>query len=195
MSLKLHLGVFFVLVSVGIGAIYCAPVTVINGLNSGDIEGVTAGTGLSGGGVSGSVSLSLDQAVAPTWTSSHTFTNAVQMTTVTVSTHFLVAPPGVETLGATFTITANGCGTIKRVSADTAVNSSTTNTFTAPGAGNAGCVMYVCNSSTNTITLDDNTNFQAASSAANVALTDQDCMTVGSDGSVWRQLAATVTNN
>ena len=64
-------------------------VSIWNGANPGDITGVTASTGLSGGGTSGTVSLSIDSTVA-TLTGTQTLTNKTltspALTTPTIST-------------------------------------------------------------------------------------------------------------
>jgi len=101
--------------------------------------------------------------------------------------------PAAETIAAGGTITANACGTIKQITAGGAVTTSTTNTFTAPASGNSGCVMYVCNVGSNAITLDNNANFKSAA-AGNVAVGADDCLTVGSVGSVWYQLTTLLDN-
>lgn len=131
------------------------------------------------------------------WANDADFTfngSTVAVTTMTVSARLLAPSPSAETIADGGTITADGCGGIKRVTAAGEVTTGTTNTFTAPGAVNTGCVMFVCNSGANTINLDDNANFQAAASG-NVALTAEDCVTVGSDGAIWRQLAPILSGN
>ena len=64
-------------------------VSIWNGVNPGDITGVTASTGLSGGGTSGTVSLAIDSTVA-TLTGTQTLTNKTltspALTTPTIST-------------------------------------------------------------------------------------------------------------
>lgn len=101
--------------------------------------------------------------------------------------------PAAETIAAAGTITADGCGTVKRVTAAGAVTTGTTNTFTAPATSNEGCIMQVCNSGSNAITLDDNALFEASgiggATPGDTVLGAADCVPVGSDGAVWRQLA------
>lgn len=106
---------------------------------------------------------------------------------------FLVTPPSAETIASGGTITANGCGTIKRITSPSAITTDTTNTFTAPSSANAGCIMFVVNSGTSTITLDNNSLF-FSTGAANVALTGNDGVSVGSDGSAWYQLGGVSVN-
>lgn len=105
----------------------------------------------------------------------------------------LAVVPDSETIASGGTITANACGGIKRIDSGSAVTTDTTNTFTAPAEENRGCVMYVCNTNaSDAITLDDNANAElsgiAGGTPGNTALGAADCVTVGSDGSVWRQL-------
>lgn len=106
-----------------------------------------------------------------------------------------VTMPAAETITAAATITADGCGTIKRITAAGAVTTGTTNTFTAPASGNAACIMHVCNTGSNNITLDNNANFISAG-AADVVVTANDCVTVGSTGAsgAWYQLTALEAN-
>jgi hypothetical protein len=101
--------------------------------------------------------------------------------------------PGGETISAGGTITANACGGIKSISAAGAVTTDTTNTFTAPATANGNCIMYVCNTGANDITLDNNSNFIAG---ADQTLTANDCITVGSTGNtgVWYALTPIKAN-
>lgn len=102
------------------------------------------------------------------------------------------AMPASQTIAATNTITADACGGIKRITAAGAVTTNTTNTFTAPAAANANCVMHVCNVGSDAITLDANANFQTINDA-DISLGDAECVSVGSTGAsgVWYQLAPT----
>lgn len=106
--------------------------------------------------------------------------------------------PSAQTIAAGNTITANACGGIKRITASGSVTTDTTNTFTAPAASNAGCVMQVCNSGSNGIALDINANFVGDTTDiggdGDIDLTADDCVLVGSDGSKWRQLARMAVN-
>ena len=95
---------------------------------------------------------------------------------------------GAQTIAAGGTITADNCGGVKDISAAGP-------TFTAPGASNRGCVMAVCNTSANAITLDNNANFHTTG-GGNITLTDaDDCVLVGSNGTIWRQLAAVLAGS
>lgn len=103
-------------------------------------------------------------------------------------------PPATQTIAAGDTVKDDACGSIKNLTAAGGVTTDTTNTFTAPTGSNKGCIMAVCNQGTQTITLDSNTNFPG-SGAANVALTQDDCVVVGQTGSRWMQLSAVLSNN
>lgn len=109
------------------------------------------------------------------------------------SGNMIVTPPATETIASAATITANGCGTIKRITNPSAVTTGTTNTFTAPASSNAGCFMFIVNVGTSTITLDNNANFVSAG-AADVAMTANDSVAVVSDGSAWYQVSALLAN-
>lgn len=104
--------------------------------------------------------------------------------------HFAV--PAAETITAAATITANACGAIKRITAAGAVTTNTTNTLTAPSTVGA-CEMRLCNTGANTITLDKNALI-LLQGGADVALTANSCISVSSDGSVWRQTTALQTS-
>ena len=103
---------------------------------------------------------------------------------------------GLQLIAAGDTIAANSCGTIKLIHSNGAVTTNTTDTFTAPASINAGCIMHVCNiDSADNITLDNNARFRSPA-AADVVMTPNDCITVGSAGNqgVWFALTALVAN-
>ncbi len=116
--------------------------------------------------------------------------------TATVTGRFQVFPSttSLQTVTAGATITANGCGTIKRLISASSVTTDTTNTFTAPATTQAGCCMFIVNqNASDTITLDNNTNFKA-NGGADVVLGSYDTATVCSDGTAWYQQGATGNN-
>lgn len=96
--------------------------------------------------------------------------------------------PAAQTLGAGATIAADACGGIKRITATAARTTDTTNTFTAPSALNAGCLMNVTNVSAFTITLDSNALFPVPG-GVDMVLQSSGSATVWSDGSLWRRQA------
>lgn len=110
-----------------------------------------------------------------------------------VAAQFMAYPPAAQTIAAGNTVSADACGGIKQISAAGAVTTDTTNTFTAPSASNNGCVMRVVNTGANNITLDNNANFKSAG-GADVVMTADDVVTVGSNGAVWYQLTALEAN-
>lgn len=100
--------------------------------------------------------------------------------------------PTAQTIAAGNTITADACGGVKRITAAGVVTTSTTDTFTAPAAANAGCAMTVCNVGANAITLDANTNFRTsgtdgATPGGDVVVGEFACVPVASDGTRWLQ--------
>lgn len=107
----------------------------------------------------------------------------------------VVNPPAAQTIAAGNVITDSACGTLKLITSAGAVTTDTTNTFTAPAAGNEGCIMHVCNTGANNITLDNNANFKSLG-GLDVVMTQDDCVTVGSTGAsgVWYQLTGLEAN-
>lgn len=97
------------------------------------------------------------------------------------------AGPVAQTIAAGNTIAADACGTYKYVTAASAVTTDTTDTFTAPAAGNAGCRMTVCNAGANTITLDTNAHFLTTTGLDLSLLPTVGCVLVHSDGTTWIQ--------
>ena len=132
-------------------------------------------------------------------TGTSTFTGAITATggvTGSVTGTQLGPVPTTQVIGAAGTIAADACGGVKRVSSAAAVTTSTTNTFTAPAAANAGCVLNVCNeNASDAITLDNNALFQSAA-AGDVVLGALDCVQVASSGASgkWYQISALQAN-
>ena len=93
--------------------------------------------------------------------------------------------PTAETITAGATITANACGSIKRVTSASNVTTNTTNTFTASTA--AGCCMDVINTGSNTVTLDANAKFKT-SADIDQPLGPSGTTRVCSDGTNWYQI-------
>lgn len=121
---------------------------------------------------------------------------AVNVASVTASGSIIKTMPATETIGAAATITANACGGVKRLTATAARTTNTTDTFTAPSAALAGCVMDVVNLAPGfAITLDNNANFQSAG-AADVVLGSSDTVRVGCTGAsgFWFQIGDTGNN-
>jgi len=100
---------------------------------------------------------------------------------------FQVVSPAAQTISAGNTIAADACGTVKKISAASAVTTATDNTFTAPAAANTDCIMDVLNVGQFTITLDQNANFETIS-AADIVLQSSASVRVVSDGTDWRQV-------
>jgi hypothetical protein len=121
--------------------------------------------------------------------------STVTCSTCTASVKLQGPFPSVQVVGAAGTILADACGGVKRLSATAARTTSTTDTFAAAAADNAGCAMDVINVSTNAITLDYNINFNSAG-AADVVLGSSDTVRVFSTGAggAWFQAGATGNN-
>lgn len=119
-----------------------------------------------------------------------TITGALTVGTMASSLGVLVAT---QTIAAAGTVAADACGSIKRISSEGVVTSSTTTTFTTPSSSNAMCVMDVCNVGANNITLDNNSGFKSIG-GADIVLTPDDCTRVGQVGGYWTSLGGLVAN-
>ena len=109
---------------------------------------------------------------------------AVSVGTTTAPTGGLkVQGPAAQTIAAGETIAADACGSLKEVTAGSAVTTSTTDTITAPADANDSCCMDIYNvGTTNTITLDQNANNNLA---ADTALGPCDSIRACSNGARW----------
>lgn len=107
----------------------------------------------------------------------------------------LGVPIAAQTISAGNVIAADSCGGAKLITSAGTVTTDTTNTFTAPAAGNARCCMDVINTGANQITLDANANFKSAG-AVDVVLGTTDTVRVCSSGAsgAWYQVGATGNN-
>jgi hypothetical protein len=129
-------------------------------LGVGDIDGVTAGTGLSGGGTSGTVTLSIDSTVA-TLTGSQTLTNKT-LTSPIISS---ISNTGTLTLPVT-------TGTVALTS-DITVTDSSTNTLTNKTLTDAkiNLAINAQTGTTYTFVLTDNGKLVTASNASAITVT------------------------
>ena len=110
---------------------------------------------------------------------------------LTVADDSTVTGDSFKTMGATVTVAgsdtisvAGACGGVLRLNATDNRTTSTTDTFTAPAAANAGCVLYVVNQGGGAITLDANAKFVCAD-AANKVLGTNDGVVIVNTGSAW----------
>ena len=124
---------------------------------------------------------------------------------VTVSDDLTVTGDAFKTMASTVTVTtgmnisiAGACGGILRLTATADVTTSTTDTFTAPGAANAGCVIAVVNSGGDgQISLDDNANFDTGAgypTAGAIKLGTSDSILIGSLGTRWFTIGTVADN-
>src|SRR5439155_1650804 len=97
-----------------------------------------------------------------------------------------------EAITAGATITADQCAGTKLLSSASAVTTSTSNSLTAPAAGNANCHMTMCNTNaSDAITIDKNANI-LLTGGADLVLGAGCCIDVVSTGAsgVWKQTTA-----
>lgn len=112
--------------------------------------------------------------------------------TAPASGPFIVESPGAQTIAAGNTVSADACGSIKKITSAGGVTTDTTNTFTSPLI-RADCCMDVINVGAQAITLDNNALF-ASAGAGDVVLGANDTVRVCSNGAVWFQIGATGNN-
>lgn len=101
-----------------------------------------------------------------------------------------------QTIASGDTIFSDGCGTVKQISAGSAVNTSASITFSTPsvltdGTANTGCVMTVVNVGANTITLKNNAT-SLMYGGIDVALPSAAAVQFVSNGSNWVQSSRVV---
>ena len=94
-------------------------------ISIGDITGVTAGTGLSGGGTSGDITLSIDTAVTADLTTAQTLTNKT-LTSPSVGTSLTTASTSFNLLNTTAT-TVNFAGAASTISIGSVTSTTTIN--------------------------------------------------------------------
>ena len=129
----------------------------------------------------------------------------VNAATATITDDLTVTGDIFKTMVATVTVlsgdiisVAGACGGILRLTATTNVSTALGDTFTAPAAANAGCIIMIVNSGgSGVITLDDNSNFDTGlgyPSSGAIMLGTSDSIIIGSLGTRWLSFG-TVSDN
>jgi hypothetical protein len=130
---------------------------------SGDISSVTAGTGLSGGGSSGAVTLSINTAITADLTTAQTFTNKT-LTSPIVTGGTFTSPQidiGINAKTAAYTSIASDNGKLITVT-----SSSTTNVTLAAGLYNVGAQVTVARLGTGSVSIVGDTGVTVVSSGS-----------------------------
>jgi hypothetical protein len=142
-------------------------VSVTTNLPIGDITGVTAGTGLTGGGTSGTVTLAIDSTVA-TLTGTQTLTNKTltspSISGATLTTSTLTSPKiniGINAKTAAYTTLAGDDGQLITVT-----SSSTANVTLAASLYNTGAQITVARMGTGAVSIVGDTGVTVVSTGA-----------------------------
>jgi hypothetical protein len=153
--------------SITSGNITDTRVSVTTNLPIGDITGVTAGTGLTGGGTSGTVTLAIDSTVA-TLTGTQTLTNKTltspSITGATLTTSTLTSPKiniGINAKTAAYTTIAGDDGQLITVT-----SSSTANVTLAASLYNTGAQITVARMGSGAVSIVGDTGVTVVSTGA-----------------------------
>ena len=113
----------------------------------------------------------------------------------TTASRFVVAPPVAETITNGTTVTANACGTIKRiVTLGINIDTDATNTFTAPSDALAGCCMDIVNVGSFNLNFKHNANFMT-SGGGDQTLGPDDTMRVCCTGAGGKWYQVSISTN
>jgi len=153
--------------AINTGNITDTRVSVTTNLPIGDITGVTAGTGLTGGGTSGTVTLAIDSTVA-TLTGTQTLTNKTltspSISGATLTTSTLTSPKiniGINAKTAAYTTLAGDDGQLITVT-----SSSTANVTLAASLYNTGAQVTIARMGTGAVSIVGDTGVTVVSTGA-----------------------------